>query len=207
MAAVVSEKDVMVSKVSWRSLWAGLFMVAGVQVVMQLFGIAIGVSALSPSQEALQGVSLWQGSWAIISTLAAFFFGGWVASSMIAPARRSEGVLAGVVLWGFATTLGIIVVSAGLFGAIGIGRTLMIPPGSAAATQSGVAALHSGYTIGAAWATFFTILLALGCAVAGGLVGVRPEHRPREYIQRRKPLGTVEPPLSTPPVVPPEPTY
>ena len=59
MAAVyVQDKDVIISKVSWRALWAGMFMVAGVQIVMQLFGIAIGVSALNPSANALQGVSL-----------------------------------------------------------------------------------------------------------------------------------------------------
>src|SRR5438132_4711366 len=151
---MAAEYDPFVSRVSWRGLWAGLFMVAGVQIVMQLFGIAIGVSALNPSPTALEGVSLWQGIWAIVSTLSAFFFGGWIATAMTAPARRSDGVLVGTVLWAFATTLGIVLVSAGLFGAIGIGRNLMVPPGSAAAAQSGMAALHSGYTIGAAWATF-----------------------------------------------------
>jgi hypothetical protein len=191
------ETDFFVSRVSWRGLWAGLFMVAGVQIVMQLFGIAIGVSALNPSQTALQGVSLWQGSWAIVSTLSAFFFGGWIAASMTAPVRRSDGVLVGTVLWAFATTLGIIFVSAGLFGAIGIGRNLMVSPGSAAATQSGVAAMHSGYTIGAAWATFGTILASLGCAVAGGLVGA--------VDVPTRTVGVVAP--VTPPLVPPEPTY
>src|SRR4051812_8993403 len=99
MATVVSEKDVIVSKVSWRGVWAGIFMIAGVQILMQLFGVAIGVSALNPSADGLQGVSLWQGSWANISTLSAFFFGGWVAASMVAPARKADGVLMGAVLW------------------------------------------------------------------------------------------------------------
>jgi hypothetical protein len=188
MAAVyVQDKDVIISKVSWRAVWAGMFMVAGVQIVMQLFGIAIGVSALNPSANAMQGVSLWQGIWAIVSTLSAFFFGGWVASSMIAPARKADGVLMGSVLWAFATTLGIILVSAGLFGAIGIGRTLLMPPG--AASQSGMAALHSSYTIGAAWATFATILLSLACAIGGGIVGTVGDRRPHDYIERRHPVG------------------
>jgi hypothetical protein len=192
MAAVyVQDKDVIVSKVSWSALWAGIFMVAGVQIVMQLFGIAIGVSALNPSANALQGVSLWQGIWAIVSTLSAFFFGGWVASSMIAPARKADGVLMGSVLWAFATTLGIILVSAGLFGAIGIGRGLLMPPGAPA--QHGMAELHSGYTIGAAWATFATIFLSLACAIGGGLVGSVRERRPRDYIERRHPVGPIEP--------------
>ena len=201
MAAVVS--DYWVTKVSWRGIWAGLFMVAGVQILMQLFGIAIGVSALNSSQSGLDSVSLWQGIWAIVSTLSAYFFGGWIASAMTPALRRSEGVLIGTVLWAFATTLGIILVSAGLFGAIGIGRTLMVPPNSPAAAQSGVAALHSGYTIGAAWATFATISVALGCAIGGGIVGSLP----RRQAVTRPMTGTLEPPLSTPPLVPPEPTY
>jgi hypothetical protein len=191
------ETDFFVSRVSWRGLWAGLFMVAGVQIVMQLFGIAIGVSALNPSQTALEGVSLWQGIWAIVSTLSAFFFGGWIAAAISAPLRRADGVLVGTVTWAFATTLGIILVSAGLFGAIGIGRNLIAPPGSAA--QTGVAALHNGYTIGAAWATFGTILASLGCAIAGGLIGSAQREIPRRTI------GVTEP--VTPPLVPPEPTY
>jgi hypothetical protein len=196
MAEVVLEPT---SKVTWRGIWAGLFMVAGIQILMQLFGVAIGVSALNPTRGAVEGVSIWQGIWAIISTLTAYFFGSWVASSTIAPARRADGILMGAIVWGFATTLGIILVSAGLFGAIGIGRTLMVPPGSAAATQSGVAALHSGYTIGAAWATFGTILVALGCAIAGGLLGVlRDLRRPREYYERRAPITTT----TTPPLEP-----
>jgi hypothetical protein len=188
-----------VSKVSWRAVWAGLFMIAGVQIVMQLFGIAIGVSALNPTQRALEGVSLWQGIWSIVSTLSAFFFGGWVASAMTAPSRRSDGVLMGTVLWAFATTLGIILVSSGLFGAIGIGRNLMAPP---RAGQSGLAELHSAYTIGAAWATFATILLSLLCTVVGGVVGCGTPREPPEPIERR-----LEPRVEPPPIVPPEPSY
>jgi hypothetical protein len=183
-----------VSKVSWRGVWAGLFMIAGVQIVMQLFGIAIGVSALNPSQRALESVSLWQGIWSIVSTLSAFFFGGWVAAAMTAPSRRSDGVLMGTVLWAFATTLGIILVSSGLFGAIGIGRNLMAPP---RAGQSGIAELHSAYTIGAAWATFATILLSLLCTILGGLIGCGAGP-----LERR-----LEPRVEPPPIVPPEPSY
>ena len=187
------------ARVTWRSLWGGLFMVAGVQILMQLFGIAIGVSAIGPSPGALQGVSLWQGSWAIVSTLSAYFFGGWVAASLLAPARRSDGILTGALLWGFATTLGMMLVSAGLFGAIGIGRALIVPPGSRAAR--GVAAMYSGYTIGAAWATFATVLVSLGCAIGGALVGLRGQRAPAEPLEplepfekdRRVPAGPLTP--------------
>jgi hypothetical protein len=188
MAVVVSEKDVNVSKVSWRGIWAGLFMIAGVQILMQLFGVAIGVSALSPTENALRGVSLWQGVWAMVSTLSAYFFGGWVASAMMAPARRADGLLSGVVLWALATTLGIVLVASGLFGAIGMGRSLLMPQGGGL-SGAGLAALHSGYTMLAAWATFATILLSLGAAIGGGLIGCVGDRLPREYIQRKAPVG------------------
>jgi hypothetical protein len=188
MAWVVSEKDVNVSKVSWRGILAGLFMVAGVQILMQLFGIAIGVSALSPSEHALRGVSLWHGIWAMVSTLSAYFFGGWVASAMMAPARPADGLLSGVVLWAVSTTLGIMLISSGLLGAIGMGQSLLMAPGSSVGGM-GMAALHSGYTIISAWATFATILLALGAAVGGGLIGLLGERLPRDYIKREAPIG------------------
>jgi len=50
-----------------------------------------------------------------------------------------------------------------------------------------------GIARGAAWATFATILLSLACSVFGGIVGCLGDRRPREYIERRAPLGPTEP--------------
>ncbi|HSN31373.1 MAG TPA: hypothetical protein VLU41_01710 [Ideonella sp.] len=162
----------------WGPIWGGLFVVAAIQIVMQLFGMAIGVSALNPSRGAVEGVSIWTGIWAIISTFVAFFFGGWFAGSADERGiRRSDAIRSGVAVWGFALTIGIFLTTAGVIGAVDLARSLMVPPGV-------VAGVHSGYTIGAAWATFGTVLLSLGCAIAGAALGVQGPRRERRVVAR-----------------------
>ena len=179
----------------WGPIWGGLFVVAGVQIVMQLFGMAIGVSALGPSRGAVEGVSIWTGVWAIISTLVAFFCGGWFAASAEeGGVRRVDAIRSGVAVWGFALTIGIFVTTAGLIGAVDLARALLIPPGVAAGA-------HSGYTIGAAWATFGTVLLSIGCAIGGALLGVTGPRRERRVVAHK--VVTPQVPTTTPtPTVP-----
>src|SRR5436190_922042 len=72
MAILASER-----RFSWGAAWAGLFTVAAMQVLMQLFGLAVGFSVVSPTRGTVHGVNIWMGIWAIISTLSAFFFAAW----------------------------------------------------------------------------------------------------------------------------------
>ena len=158
----------------WGPIWGGLFVVAAVQILMQLFGLAIGVSALGPSPGAVEGVSLWTGIWAVISTWVAFFCGGWFAGTAEeGGVRRLEAIRSGVAVWGFALTIGIFLATAGLIGAIDLARGLLVPPG----VRAGI---HSGFTIGAAWATFGTVVIALGCSIGGALLGAGTYERRRE---------------------------
>jgi hypothetical protein len=179
------------SRISWRAIWIGLFVVMAVQILLQLFGVAIGVSVLRPSLRSVQGVSIWAGIWAIISTLSAFFFGGWTSSSLSQPLSRTTSMWMGAALWAFATTLGVLFLSSGMFGAIGLGRALLNPPGGNPS---------AGYAIGAAWAVFGTVLLSLVAAVAGGMLGSHELGR-RRTVER---YGTVTPPpVTTPPITTP----
>jgi hypothetical protein len=174
------------SRIRWGAIWAGLFVIAGVQILMQLFGLSIGVSALRPGHAGLAGgVSLWTGIWAIISTLSAFYFGAWFAGTLVAGTRR-EAVLHAILVWAFALTAGIVLVASGVAGAIELAVTLLTPSGLRPP-------MSSGYTIGAAWATFGTVLLALGVAVGGGLVASSREER---RVRRR--AGVVAPTVTTP---------
>src|SRR6185503_10203256 len=104
-------------RVPWGAIWAGLFVIIGVEVVMQLFGAAIGLSAMGATGAGAQGAAIWIIIWAFISTVSAYFFGGWV-SGFYGGSRRS-GVLISIVLWGFATALFLFILGSGALGSIG----------------------------------------------------------------------------------------
>lgn len=177
----------------WGPIWGGLFVVAAIQIVLQLFGMAIGISVMHPTASSVEGVSIWAGIWAVISTLLAFFCGGWFAATAEeAPIARTAAVRSGIAVWGFALTVGIFLTTAGLLGAVDLARALLLPPGA----QAGV---HSGYTIGAAWATFGTVLLSLGCAVGGALLGAPRTEVPRRRIEERRQVPLPRSPSPTMP--------
>ena len=177
----MEEPVVVVTKraLRWGPIWGGLFVVAAAQIVLQLFGMAIGISVIHPTAASIGGVSIWSGIWGVISTLVAFFCGGWFAvTADDAGLRRVDALRSGVAVWGFALTLGIFLTTGGLRGAVDLARALLVPRGTAGA-------LRSAYAIGAAWATFATVLLSLGAAIGGALVGAPTVERRRPAPERR----------------------
>lgn len=139
------------SRYSWGAIWGGLFVAAGVVIVMSLFGAAIGISAIAAKPDAQASVSWWSAIWGIITALSALFFSGWTASAMSAPIRRVDSVVVGLVTWAFALTLGAL--------------TIAILP------DKGFAQVKSSLAVGAAWATFGTVLCGLGLSILGALLG------------------------------------
>src|SRR5947209_8048776 len=144
------------SEFRWGPIWGGLFVLAAIQIVLQFFGVAIGVSALGPTRGAVEGVSIWTGVWAVISTWTAFFAGGWFAASAARQDRRGA-IRYGLAVWGIALTIGVFLATPGVIGAVELARMLLVPPG----VTSGV---HSGYTVAAAWAVFGAVVIAAGSA-------------------------------------------
>jgi hypothetical protein len=160
-------------RVPWGAIWAGLFVVVGVEVVMQLFGAAIGLSAMTPTGGGAQGAAIWIIIWAFISTISAYFFGGWV-SGLYGGTRRS-GVLPSIVLWGFATTLFLFIIGSGALGSIGASVNELQRTNPTAPNQL---ALIKGLGVGLTWWMFITLVCSFICAILGGLLGghQRVEH-------------------------------
>jgi hypothetical protein len=128
----------------------------------------------------------------VISTWAAFFFGGWFAvDADAAELGRSDAMRRGIALWAFALTIGLFLITANVRGAVELARTLMVPPGA----RRGV---PPAYGIGAAWATFGTVLLALGSAVAGAIVGTATARRRQARRRLKEPRRSEEPTATVP---------
>jgi hypothetical protein len=192
---IIERETIVVARrrLRWGPIWGGLFVVAAVQILMQLFAVAVGLSVLHARPGAVQGVSIWADCWTVIGTCAAFFSGGWFAGG--AEERRlhrADAVRSGALVWGFALTLAIFVANAGLLGAVDLARALLHP---------GIPArLHPSFTLAAAWVGLGTILVALGCSIAGALLGavVVPLRRVRDTRLRAPAPPLIATPTTTP---------
>jgi hypothetical protein len=91
--------------ISWGAIFSGLTVGVATQVLLTLFGVAAGLSAVDPrSAEPVGQVPMMVGIWNGISMLISAFVGGYVAARASGLTRRVDGLLHGFVAWG-ATTL------------------------------------------------------------------------------------------------------
>lgn len=99
------EKRTFVSSIRWTAIFGGLVAGLGSYIVLALFGVAVGLTAIDPQEaEPVGAVPVGTGIWSGISMLVSSFIGGFVAARMSGLARAGDGLLHGFVTWG-ATTL------------------------------------------------------------------------------------------------------
>lgn len=135
--------------ISWGGIFAGLSSGLAIQLLLTLFGLAAGLSAVDPqSAEPVGRVPLMAGIWTGISLILSAFVGGYVAARMSGFSRLADGLLHGMVAWGLSTVIFAyaLTTSAGslIGGAFNIaGQGAKVVAGGAAATASGVAGSQS----------------------------------------------------------------
>lgn len=205
-----------VPRPSATAIIAGALVALAVALTLLVLGAAIGVSAMRPSADVAKGVGIGYSVWLLLSLCAGAFAGGAIAARCAALRYRGHGALYGVVTWALVTVVGASLAGgairstvSGLFGAAkdtaqiaasspAVNQQAQQQAGalgdqaSAAASRAGnVVAQNAekaktGATIGL-WALFAALLLPLGAALGGGVVGAR---RPRaEVPERQRPEG------------------
>lgn len=110
------------SKLSWRSVFGGMFAALGVWILLATFGWALGLTMISPEDPSLTGVGAWLGVWSLIVPILAMSVGTLVATRASAGTQRGTGILYGTVVWGVTTFAGT-VLAVWLMGSV-IGQTL-----------------------------------------------------------------------------------
>jgi hypothetical protein len=104
-------------RLSWGAIFAGLFVAMGLQLVLSLLGVAIGLSAWSPATVGgvdAGDVATGVGIWAAVSALIALFAGGATTGRLAGILRRKDGALHGVVLWALTTVATIWLIVSGM---------------------------------------------------------------------------------------------
>ena len=143
-----------VKRISWAAIFAGAVVAVVTGFLLNLLGLGIGLQAFDPATDpdTLGGFGIGQGVWAILSSLASLFAGGWVAGRLAGMPRDLDGALHGVVVWGLTTlvtlyflTSGVGRVVSGVTGLIGSGLSAV---GSGVAAVAPDAARYAGERLG-----------------------------------------------------------
>ncbi len=152
---VVVTPSIPVRRVSWGAVFAGALLGLMTLVVLNLLTLGIGLQTINPADEAdpLAGLGTGLTITTIIITLLAFFIGGWVAGRLAGFARRTTGVLHGLLTWGVLTLVSFMFLSSaagrlisGVTGAVSQGLSLLgqgvgaLAPGAAQAVEDALSA-------------------------------------------------------------------
>jgi hypothetical protein len=138
-------------KVSWGGVFAGVLVAMGVSMLLAALGLAIGFTAVDPSEADAAQIGTGAAIWGGLQLLVALFVGGMVATRVGAIIDRTTGFFEGVLVWVVSLILmaylagsGIASVASGAFSLLG-GATQTF--GAVAQGQGGVANVDVSGTI------------------------------------------------------------
>lgn len=88
-------------RASWGAIFAGFVTVVAVQVTLSLLGMGIGMGTLGVSgTEMARGGGMGSLAWMAVSSIVAFFIGGWVSGRLSAVSLSAGASLHGILVWG-----------------------------------------------------------------------------------------------------------
>src|ERR671931_391484 len=174
-------------RVSWGGIFGGVLVAVGLLLLLAALGVAIGISAVDPTQTEMTKVGTGAGIWAGISLLVALFIGGFVSTRIGATHDASTGFFAGFLVWvvslllvAYLATSGVSSLASGAFSLMGGPQQIAEQVGEKAQEMSqNLPALQQKaqdakpQASRAAWVTFGALLLSLAAAVLGALAGRR----------------------------------
>jgi hypothetical protein len=178
------------NRVQWGPIIAGSIIGITTLLLLTVLGLAIGASAFEPGTD-LGDWGTAVAIWGAVSALIAFFAGGWVAAKTAAVrgsfAGAMNGLMAGaaillVMVWmttvGLTNLLGFVGANVGNIAAV-TAEVLDDPVDEATEAVEDVQEALPAVTAddvftqaeGAAWGTLIALILALGAATIGGVLG------------------------------------
>jgi hypothetical protein len=106
------------ARISWGGVFAGVFIVLALQVLLNMIGVGIGLGTIQPATgdtPSAAAMTVGAGLWFVVSSWIALVAGGYVASRLAGSYHRQDALLHGLVTWGFTLVL-IVVLAAGAVG-------------------------------------------------------------------------------------------
>ncbi|MCL6473067.1 MAG: hypothetical protein K6T91_09725 [Firmicutes bacterium] len=165
------------SRLSWGSIFAGVFVAIATELVIAALVTLIGLAAVDVTNLAgLRNILTNIGIWTAIGALIALFVGAFVTSRLAMVQYISDGIWHGVTVWAFSLVAGILLSSLGITGILGFGTNIaafirgILP--AISVTPADVSTLVDVTAAGAGW-FLLAALLSLGTAILGGWLGSR----------------------------------
>ena len=92
------------SNARWGAIIAGVFVTLATWMVLHLFGVGVGMTAISPDDPGeLRSLGLGVGVWSILAPILALFAGGLVASRLAPNPNNLNRMLHGLLVWALTT--------------------------------------------------------------------------------------------------------
>jgi len=186
--------------VRWGAVAAGFVVAVGLQLLLTLLAVALGVTAGPRLGIDAENLTIGAGIWFVVQSLITMFVGGYIAASMGGSIRRADGALSGLLTWSLAMVVTVFFMSSSL---LGMGTTAAnvasnaatAPPGTPAGqvlqnVTPGTSPLANvpraevrNVATGAAWTVFGIGLLTLIVSCAGGAAGSlgKMKHKRLDY--------------------------
>jgi hypothetical protein len=101
-------RTVLINKISWGAVFAGVVLTLVLQLLLNLIGIGIGASTLDPANgdsPTATTFSVSAGIWWALSSIIAAFIGGYVASRLSGRPVESTGGWHGLICWATTTLI------------------------------------------------------------------------------------------------------
>jgi hypothetical protein len=115
---------------SWPALFGGLFAAAGMWLLAMLLGSAVAVSSLDATDgDGARAIGVGAGVWWVLASIAALAVGGLVTTRCAGVIGSSHAALHGIVLWGLATTV-TLVITLGMANSLAAGVASLNPMGA-----------------------------------------------------------------------------
>lgn len=183
------------ARVSWGAVIAGTIAAIAAQVLLASLGLAIGLTL--PGSVSGETMGIFGGIWWLVAGLVSLFIGGWVAGRYTGIRNEMDSALHGVMTWALVTTLSVLFLTTfgGMLAGSAVGAIAddLVPqqqsaqttqpqqqqqqqqqpqqPNQADQQASALPAEQlSESAAGAAWWTFFALLLGVIAAGIGGYV-------------------------------------
>jgi hypothetical protein len=119
-------RDTAAMRLSWPGVWGGVFIGIGVGFLLSALGVAVGISAVDPTDIEQKSLGLGASLWAIVSLLIALYVGGLASTRISAVLDRTVGAVQGALVWVLSVlvmtwlaTAGIGLVASGAFKLLG----------------------------------------------------------------------------------------
>lgn len=109
-------------RISWGGVFAGLFLVLSIQLLLSMLGFGIGLSMVQPGAGGVPNagtIGIGAAIWWVVTYIIALVIGSYAAARLAGVVLRFDGVLHGLVTWAFALMVTFYLLTTAVGGVIG----------------------------------------------------------------------------------------